>query len=81
MTCVSANQNAVSLSVHRYTTGCMKGIPADRRRYTAGKKVAYEVPFYVTKEQKQEIMAAVTEDVALFEAGGCTRLNPVDPIA
>lgn len=51
-------------------TGWMKGIPISRRRYLAGKKAAYDVPFYVTKEQKDEILAAMEEDVALLEEFG-----------
>ena len=51
-------------------TGCMKGVPPARMRYREGKKDAYSFPIYVTKEQREEILAAVREDVQLFDDFG-----------
>lgn len=54
----------------REAAGCTRGTPLDRQRYVAGKKAAYQTPIYVTKEQKQELMSAIDEDVALLKAFG-----------
>lgn len=47
-------------------TGCGKGIPADRTRYVTAKKRAYQLPLYLTKEQRAEVMTQINRDVALF---------------
>ena len=48
-------------------TGCNKGIPQGRMRYRLGKRRAFDLPIYLTKEQKEEVMTAVREDVELFK--------------
>ena len=48
-------------------TGCNKGIPQGRMRYRLGKRRAFQLPIYLTKDQKEEIMTAVHEDVKLFK--------------
>ena len=47
-------------------TGCNKGVPLSRQRYLSGKRKAFQVPIYLTKEQKDEVMFAVRRDVSLF---------------
>lgn len=47
-------------------TGCNKGVPISRQRYLSGKRKAFQVPIYLTKEQKEEVMFAVKRDVTLF---------------
>lgn len=48
-------------------SGCGKGIPASRTRYLSGKKRAYNLPVYLTKTQRVEVMTAMTRDCAFFE--------------
>jgi|TARA_B100001142_G_scaffold309468_1_gene341980 hypothetical protein len=47
-------------------TGCNKGISLSRQRYTTGKQKAYKVPIYVTKEQKEEILTTLKDDLAFL---------------
>ncbi len=50
--------------------GCEKCVPTQRRRYIAGKKTAYRIPLYVTKDQKVEILNSLDEALTLFEQYG-----------
>jgi len=47
--------------------GCVRELPLDRQRYLNGKREAYDVPIYVTKEQREEILSSIKNDTALFE--------------
>jgi len=62
----SCNNRSVSWMVCE-ASGCGKGIPASRTRYLSGKKRAYNLPVYLTKTQRVEVMTAMTRDCAFFE--------------
>ena len=46
-------------------TGCNKGIPQGRMRYRLGKRRAFQLPNYLTKDQKEEIMIGARRCQAL----------------
>ena len=47
--------------------GCFRAVPVRRRRYLKGKHEAFDAPIYLTEEQREEVMTALRNDVALFE--------------
>ncbi len=51
-------------------TGCNKGVPFVRKQYLKGKRQAYEMPIYVTNEQKSYILKQLQQDLALFTRFG-----------
>ena len=50
--------------------GCDRCIPVTRRRYLSGKRKAYDMPIYLTKDQKREVLALLREDVAFLTNHG-----------
>ena len=47
--------------------GCFRAVPVRRRRYLKGKHEAFDAPIYLTEGQREEVMTALKNDVALFE--------------
>ena len=50
--------------------GCYRDVPVLRQRYVKGKHEAFDAPIYVTKAQREEILTALKNDVALFDKHG-----------
>lgn len=48
--------------------GCYRDVPVPRQRYIKGKHEAFDIPIFLTPEQRKEILTALKNDVALFEA-------------
>lgn len=48
--------------------GCYRDVPVPRQRYIKGKHEAFDAPIFMTPEQRKEILTALKNDVALFEA-------------